>query len=116
MATAVDYRPDFASRVTHITQVMSQSAFADLVGVSRSSVSRWRDGADTPSEGHAALVLDVDYILGQYAQHYPAARFREWFTSANAFLNGARPHDVLLVEGPTRVIQALHAEAAGSFA
>lgn len=116
MATAVDYRPDFASRVGHITQVMTQTDLAGIVGVSRSSVSRWRDGSDTPSESHAALVLDLDYILGQYAQHHPAARFHDWFTSANAFLNSARPHDVLLVEGPTRVIQALHAEVAGSFA
>ena len=116
MATVVEYRPDFASRVGHITQVMSQSALADLVGVSRSSVSRWRDGSDTPSEDRAALVLDLDYILGQYAQHYPAGRFHDWFTSANAFVNGARPHDVLVAEGPTRVIQALHAEVAGSFA
>lgn len=116
MATAIDYRPDFAARVTHITQVMTQTDLAELVGVSRSSVSRWRDGSDTPSEPHGALLLDLDYILGQYAQHYPAVRFREWFTSANAFLNGTRPHDVLLVEGPTRVIEALHAEVAGSFA
>lgn len=116
MATVVEYRHDFTARVRHLTQVMTQSQLADFVGVSRSSVSRWADGSDTPSDTNAELILDVDYILGRYAQHHPAEQFHNWFGAANAFLNGAQPKDVLLLEGPTRVINALHAEIAGSFA
>ena len=116
MSTTTEYRPDFTSRVRHITQIMTQAHLAALVGVSRSSVSRWIDGSDVPSDTNAAMVLDIDYILGQYAQAYPAVRLHDWFVSSNAFLNGALPRDVLVLEGPTRVIDALHAEAAGSFA
>lgn len=116
MAATLEYRPDFGARVSHITQVMTQTQLADLVGASRSAVSRWASGDDSPSDERAELLLDVDYILGQFAQHYPAHRFHGWFDHGNAFLNGARPCDVLRVEGPTRVIEALHSEVAGSFA
>lgn len=116
MPASVAYRVEYSSRLQHVTQVMSQTEFARLVGVSKSAVSRWSDGSDIPSESNARLLLDVDYILGQYAQSYPAERFRRWLSSANAFLDGARPRDVLVLEGPTRVLEALHAEVAGSFA
>lgn len=116
MSATVPYRPDFTRRVEHVTRVMTQTQLGKVVGVGRSSVSRWKSGEDIPKDRHAALLLDVDYILAQFAQHYPADRFPGWFTSSNAFLNGARPQDVLTLEGPTRVIEALHAEAAGSFA
>ena len=115
MAT-IPYRTDFAARVKHVTQVMNQSALAELCNVSRSSVSRWASGRDIPSDESAPLLLDVDYILGQFALHFPADRFDNWFSSSNAFLNGARPRDVLSLEGPTRVIEAFESEAAGSYA
>ena len=40
----------------------------------------------------------------------------DWLTSANAYLDGARPVDVLKVRGSAEVIDSLDAAAAGVFA
>lgn len=39
-----------------------------------------------------------------------------WLTGRNSFLGGARPVDVLRLEGVSRVLDALEQEAAGSYA
>lgn len=39
-----------------------------------------------------------------------------WLESPNVFLGGARPLDVLLTDGPTRVLEALEAEMWGGAA
>jgi hypothetical protein len=39
-----------------------------------------------------------------------------WLGSANSYLDGARPVDVLMLDGPDEVLVALEASAAGSFA
>lgn len=117
MSTVMPDRvPDVRSRASTIASVLSQSALAELLGVNRSSVSRWVRGQDSPASEHATALIDLDYVLAIYGQLRDVETFRTWLTSPNAFLNGATPHHVLELEGPTRVIGAVRAEAAGSFA
>ncbi|MCB0989983.1 MAG: helix-turn-helix domain-containing protein [Acidimicrobiales bacterium] len=116
MAEAMQYQQDLSRRAQSLADVLTQSGLASIVDVSRSSVSRWVSGEDTPKGANAAAVLDLDFIIARYALTYPTATFRDWFMSPNAFLNGATPKDVLQLEGPGRVIDALSSEIAGSFA
>jgi uncharacterized protein (DUF2384 family) len=41
---------------------------------------------------------------------------REWLTSPNSYLDGARPLDVLMAEGPSDVIKAIDATIGGAYA
>lgn len=115
MSIATSYEPDFRQRTRSLSEVLTQAGLAAIVEVSRSSVSRWVKGDDTPKGANASAVLDLDFILARYALVYPVGTFRDWFEASNPFLNGARPADVLRMEGPGRVVDALGSEAAGSF-
>ena len=116
MAETVQYQPDLSRRARALAEVLTQSGLASIVDVSRSAVSRWVKGEDVPRGVNAAAVVDLDFLIARYALIYPAATFADWFTATNAFLNGASPKDVLHLEGPSRVIDALSSETAGSFA
>jgi transcriptional regulator with XRE-family HTH domain len=110
------YQPDFSNRTKALAEVLTQSGLAAIVDVSRSSVSRWVKGEDVPKGPNAAAVLDLDFLIARYALVYPVSTFRDWFGAPNAFLNGAAPKDVLSLEGPGRVVDALGSEASGSYA
>lgn len=116
MTDTVHQLPDFSVRAKALADVLTQSGLASIVEVSRSSVSRWVSGEDAPKGGNATAVLDLDFIIGRYALVYPTTTFRDWFAAPNAFLNGASPQDVLQMEGPSRVVDALSSEQAGSYA
>ena len=116
MTETIQYLPDFSLRAKALADVLTQAGLASIVDVSRSSVSRWVSGEDTPKGTNAAAVLDLDFIIARYALVYPTTTFRDWFVAPNAFLNGSSPQDVLQMEGPSRVVDALSSEQAGSFA
>ena len=116
MSETMRYQPDFSQRAKTLADVLTQSGLAAIVDVSRSAVSRWVTGEDTPRGANAAAGLDLDFIIARYALVYPATTFLGWFAAPNAFLNGATPKDVLHLEGPSRVIDALSSEISGSYA
>ncbi len=114
MATA--YQPDLGLRAKELAQLLTQVRLAALMDVSRSTVTRWVKGEDVPTGANAAAILDLDFVCARYTLAFPASTFEAWFDSPNAFLNGASPRDVLQLEGPGRVVDALSSEIAGSYA
>lgn len=116
MNDTVHYLLGFSVRAKALADVLTQAGLASIVEVSRSSVSRWVSGEDTSKGTNAAAVLDLDFIIARYALVYPTATFRDWFTAPNTFLNGSSPQDLLAMEGPSRVVDALSSEQAGSSA
>ena len=82
------------------------------------------DGVDGPTLGHAAPRLGWDMAEPSIASDFAAVRSRltaiwtdpvidVWLKSANAHLDGARPCDVLIVNGPEAVLEAAAVEVAG---
>lgn len=116
MPEALQYDPDFGRRTTSLAFVFTQAGFARLLDVNASSVSRWCKGTDRPTGVNATAVVDLDYVVSRYSLEYPIATFQDWFSTPNAFLDGAAPKHVLLLEGPSRVVDALSSETAGSYA
>ncbi|MGH9062418.1 MAG: MbcA/ParS/Xre antitoxin family protein [Acidimicrobiales bacterium] len=88
---------------------------ARLLGVSPSQPSRWRTGAELPGPGTARRLLDLDHVLAQLVQVWPAEVAEDWLTTANPHLEGATPAEVLEVRGSAEVIDALRADAEGAF-
>lgn len=89
---------------------------ARTLGVSESQPSRWRSGDEVPSPEVAAKLLDLDHVLALAAQAWDADIVWDWMTSANAFLEGARPVDVLMERGSAEVIDALKATLGWAYA
>ncbi|MDX6719105.1 MAG: hypothetical protein QOJ63_1359 [Solirubrobacteraceae bacterium] len=89
---------------------------AKTLGVSPSQPSRWKSGQEVPSPEMAAKLLDLDHVVALAVQAWHPAIVIDWMTTADAFLEGARPIDVLLQRGSAEVIDALKATLSGAYA
>lgn len=99
-----------------IERVGGPTAAARLIGVAKSQPSRWARGQEAPSPRSRKHILDLDYVLSRLEDLYEPVVAARWLDSPNSFLDGARPMDVLLDEGPAPVIEAVDATIAGSYA
>ena len=108
--------PLSAQRVTYLSEVFSGTRLAKLIGVSPSQTSRWASGTERPSPAAAPALIDLEHVYARARLVWGGDTARIWLESANAFLGGARPIDVLITEGPMRVLEALDAEMWGGAA
>lgn len=105
-----------ASRVGFIADHLGARELSRLLGVSSGQPTRWRQGKEAPGPESAQAIVDLDYVLARLFQVWEIPVALDWLTTGNSFLDGARPLDVVLKRGPHEVVDALDAEAAGSFA
>lgn len=89
---------------------------AMTLGVSPSQPSRWKSGQEVPSPGVAAKLLDLDHVVALAMQTWHPTVVMDWMSTANGFLEGSRPIDVLLKRGSSEVIDALKATLGGAYA
>lgn len=107
----------FRVKAKHVIQrIGGPTATARLIGVATSQPSRWVRGQEAPSARSRKHVLDLDYVLSRLEELYEPSVAARWLESPNSFLDGASPLDVLLLEGPAPVIEAVDATIAGSYA
>lgn len=71
---------------------------------------------EEPGSSAAPVSKEIDYVLVRANQVWGPDAARIWITSANAFLGGARPLEVLEREGAARLIEVLRAEMWGGAA
>lgn len=112
---AAEYVVGVVERVDRLVQGFGNNRVADLLGVSRSQPSRWRRRLETIGPKSQRAVLDLDYVLARLLRLYPKELADLWLTSYNHHL-GARPVDVLQMEGARPVIDAIDAEEQGAYA
>lgn len=89
---------------------------ARTLGVSPSQPSRWKSGKEVPSPEVAAKLLDLDHVVALAIQAWHPTVVMDWLSSANGFLDGAPPIDVLMQRGSAEVIDALKATLSGAYA
>ncbi len=87
-----------------------------MLGVSASQTARWGRGEERPNVTVAPLLIDLEHVLARVRLVWSDPSAGVWMTSANAFLEGARPIDVLTLSGPGPVLEALDAQAWGGAA
>lgn len=103
-------------RVLFLASVFSRAQLAQWIGVSPSQTSRWASGEERPGPAAAPALIDLEHVYSRARLVWGGDSARIWLESANAFLEGARPLDVLLTDGAPRVLQALDAEMWGGAA
>ncbi|MGH2755127.1 MAG: hypothetical protein ACRDLB_11925 [Actinomycetota bacterium] len=104
-----------AERLERLVEGFGNNRVAELLDVSRSQPSRWRQGKEKLSPESRRRLLDLDYVLSRLLQVYPMRQAEIWLSSTNAHL-GSRPIDVLRLRGVSPVIEAIDAEAEGAYA
>ncbi|MEJ7648137.1 MAG: antitoxin Xre/MbcA/ParS toxin-binding domain-containing protein [Nakamurella sp.] len=88
---------------------------AELLGVSRSQPTRWKQGSEQPSPESARLLIDLDHVMARAQLVFTPQVARDWLVGANSYLDGARPIDVLQLRGSSEVVDALDAVMQGSY-
>jgi hypothetical protein len=102
--------------VRYLADIFGGAQLAELVGVHRSQPSRWLKGAERPGPAAAPILVDLEHVLARARLMWGKTAAVIWLESANSYLNGARPVDVLRLSGPSSVLESLDAEAWGGAA
>jgi putative toxin-antitoxin system antitoxin component (TIGR02293 family) len=89
---------------------------AKLLGVAKSQPTRWKQGSEKPSPSVARRLADLEHVWVRALQLWDAGTARIWLESPNAFLDHARPIDVLELRGAGEVLDALDAAYSGAYA
>ena len=80
---------------------------ANVTGVSRATVSRWRAGTARPQPANQRILADLHYVVDRLGEYYTAEEIRLWLYAPHAQLDGRRAIDVVHQGGLTEVLQVL---------
>lgn len=106
-----------AQRVATVSDALGSNAkLAVLLGISASQPTRWIRGTEKPNSENARTIIDLDHVVARAGLLWKPEVITTWLHGSNAFLDGARPIDVIKTGGSTPVIEALDQELAGSYA
>jgi uncharacterized protein (DUF2384 family) len=108
--------PLSASRVRYLVDIVGGAQLAAFVGVNRSQPSRWMKGEERPGPAAAPMLIDLEHVIARARLVWGDTAATTWLESANSYLDGARPIDVLQISGPAPVLEALDAETWGGAA
>jgi hypothetical protein len=103
-------------RAEFLVAILGNKLVAELLQVAESQPSQWRRAKEVPGPQVAPLLMDLDHVVGRLLLIWHPSVIGDWLRGSNAFLEGARPIDVLTLRGSTPVIQAIEAEAQGAYA
>jgi uncharacterized protein (DUF2384 family) len=93
----------------------SQSALAEILGVSRSRVTRWLKGAGIdPLNAEKVDLLEL--VWSNLLRVYEPEAARSWLWGVNPLLGDRRPIDLVRAGRAEELMRAIRAERADSFA
>jgi len=92
-----------------------QSKLAAILGVERSTVSRWLSGGRA-DPAQAARVDALDFVLAEAERIFGKAGARKWLHGLDPHLGDRRPLDLLQAGLVHEVIRALAEHRSGAFA
>ena len=93
--------------LTRIVEALGTNKAAGVLGVDRSQVSRWMSGDHLPGAEMGRRIVDLHDVLTRILRVYEREAAELWLTGSEPLLGGARPLDVLALEGAAPVIRAL---------
>jgi uncharacterized protein (DUF2384 family) len=93
----------------------SGAAVADLLGVSRSRVTRWLQGSGIDPVNAERVDL-LELVWANLLRLYEPEAAREWLLGVNPQLGDRRPIDLVRSGHAEQLMQAIRAERADSFA
>ncbi len=93
----------------------SQSAVADMLGVSRSRVTRWLRGAGIDPVNAERVDL-LELVWSSLSRIYTPEVARSWLFGLNPLLGDRRPIDLVRAGRAEELMRAIRAERADSFA
>ena len=76
----------------------------------------WKSGKERVSAENQRKISDLDHVMNRLLIELHPDQAVQWLQGNNPHLNFGRPMDVLILKGPSRVLDAIDALASGSYA
>jgi hypothetical protein len=99
-----------------LVEVLGANAAARLLGTDRAQVSRWTSRKEEIGAEMGLRIVDLHDVLTRILRVYNREMAAMWLAGSELLLRGARPIDVLVMEGAGVVVRAIEGIAAGSYA
>jgi uncharacterized protein (DUF2384 family) len=121
-ARAVVLRPsasalaDVTPLLGRVIEALGTNAAARLLGADRAQVSRWNAGIESIGSEMGRRIVDLHDVLTRILRVYGREAAALWLVGSEPLLGGARPIDVLVLEGAAPVIRAIDGIAEGAYA
>ena len=93
----------------------SQRRLAELLGVSPAQVTRWRHGSGIDA-ANAQRVDLLELAMSSLLRVYSPEAAEDWLLGVNPHLRDRRPVDLIRAGDTRDLLEAIEAEAAGSYA
>jgi uncharacterized protein (DUF2384 family) len=113
---AADALTDVRPLLARIVEALGTNAAARLLDADRAQVSRWGAGRESVSAEMGRRIVDLHDVLTRILRVYSRGAAALWLAGSEPLLGGARPIDVLALEGAAPVIRAIDGIAQGAYA
>lgn len=107
---------DVSPLLARLVEALGTNAAARLLGADRAQVSRWTSGKETIGSEMGRRIVDLHDVLTRILRVYNRDAAAMWLVGSEPLLGGARPIDVLVMEGAGAVVRAIEGIAAGAYA
>ena len=116
LRNSADALADVRPLLARVVDALGNNAAARLLGADRAQVSRWGSGREPIGSEMGRRIVDLHDILTRILRVYPREAAAMWLVGSEPLLGGARPIDVLVLEGAAPVIRAIDGIAQGAYA
>lgn len=113
---AADALTDVRPLLERVVEALGTNATARVLDADRAQVSRWGAGTEPVSAEMGRRIVDLHDVLTRILRVYSRSAASLWLNGSEPLLGGARPIDVLAIEGAAPVIRAIDGISQGAFA
>jgi uncharacterized protein (DUF2384 family) len=107
---------DVSPLLARVVDALGTNAAARLLDADRAQVSRWSSGKEAIGSEMARRIVDLHDVLTRLLRVYNREAAAMWLVGSEPLLGGARPIDVLAMEGAGAVVRAIDGIAEGAYA
>jgi uncharacterized protein (DUF2384 family) len=107
---------DVSPLLARVVAALGTNAAARLLGADRAQVSRWMARKEAIGAEMGRRIVDLHDVLTRILRIYNREAAAMWLTGSEPLLGGARPIDVLVMEGAGAVVRAIEGIAEGASA
>ena len=107
---------DVTPLLARVIEALGTNSAARLLGADRAQVSRWSVGRESIGSEMGRRIVDLHDVLTRILRVYRREAAAMWLVGSEPLLGGARPIDVLVLEGAAPVIRAIDGIEEGAYA
>ncbi len=113
---AADTLSDVRPLLARIVDALGTNAAGRLLAADRAQISRWGAGTEPVGAEMGRRIIDLHDVLTRILRIYNREAAALWLVCSEPLLGGARPIDVLALEGAAPVIRAIDGIGQGAYA